>query len=95
MSAIRLDPATLTVQDLTPWEHVFALRGNVTVPRADIVSGAVVTDARAAAPAAFGPPGLVHLGFGRWGPGGPRGSRTLVSVRRGQPAVQHPAATVL
>ena len=71
MSTIRLDPATLTVQ-LTPWEHVFALRGNVTVPRADIVSGAVVTDALAAARGVRAP-GLGAPGVRKVGPGGPAG----------------------
>lgn len=85
MSTIRLAPATLTVQ-LTPWEHVFALRGNVTVPRADIVSGAVVTDALAAARGVRAP-GLGAPGVRKVGTWRSRGSRTLVSVRRGQPAV--------
>ena len=85
MSTIRLAPATLTVQ-LTPWEHVFALRGDVTVPRADVVSGAVVTDALAAA-RGLRAPGLGAPGIRKVGTWRRSGSRTLVSVRRGQPAV--------
>ena len=85
MSTIRLDPATLTVQ-LTAWEHVFALRGNVTVPRADIVSAVVVADALAAARGVRAP-GLGAPAIRKVGTWRSRGSRTLVSVRRGQPAV--------
>ena len=85
VSSIRLDPTTVTVE-LTTWEHIFALRGNVTVPRGDITSSKVVTDALAAA-RGLRAPGLGAPGIRRVGARRMRGSRTLVSVRGDQPAV--------
>ena len=85
MSTIRLDPTTMTVE-LTTWEHIFALRGNVTVPRGDITSAKVVPDALAAA-RGLRAPGLGAPGIRKVGTWRTRGSRTLVSVRRDQPAV--------
>jgi len=85
MSTIRLDPTTVTVE-LTTWEHVFTLRGDVTVPRGDIASAEVATDALAAA-RGLRAPGLGAPGIRKVGTWRTRGSRTLVSVRRNQPAV--------
>jgi pimeloyl-ACP methyl ester carboxylesterase len=85
MGTIRLDRTTVTVE-LTTWEHVLALGGDVTVPRGAITSVSVVTDALAAAaelrPLGRGLPGIRQAGTWRM-----RRPRTLVSVRRGQPAV--------
>jgi hypothetical protein len=50
MSTTRLDPTT--------WQHIFALRGNETVPRGNINSAMVVNDALATAR------GLRALGLG-------------------------------
>ncbi len=85
MSTIRLDPTTVTVE-LTMWEHIVALRGDVMVPRGDITSVEFVPDALAAARGLRAPrrgaPGIRKVGTRRM-----RGSRTLVSARRDQPAV--------
>lgn len=85
MSTIRLDPTTVTVE-LTTWEHAFTLRGDVTVPRGDIASVEVAPDALAAA-RGLRAPGLGAPGIRKVGTCRTRGSRTLVSVRRNQPAV--------
>lgn len=85
MSTIRIDPATVTIE-LTTWEHAFALRGDVTVPRQEIASAEVVPDALAAA-RGLRAPGLGAPGIRKVGTWRTRGSRTLVSVRRNQPAV--------
>lgn len=84
MSTVRVDPTTVTVE-LTRWERIFALRGNVTVARGDITSVELVPDALAAA-RGLRAPGLGAPGI-RIGTWRTRGSRTLVSVRRDQPAV--------
>lgn len=86
MSTIRIDPTTVAIE-LTNWERVFALRGDVTIPRGDIASVAVLTDALAAAKG-LRAPGLGAPGIRKVGTWRTRGSRTLVSVRRGQPAVR-------
>ncbi len=85
MSTIRLDPTTVTVE-LTVWERIVALRGDVTVPRGDVTSVEVVPDALAAARGVRAP-GLGAPGIRKVGTWRARGSRTLVSVRRNQPAV--------
>jgi hypothetical protein len=86
MASLLVRPPSLCVR-LTRAEKIAGLLRDVDVPLASVRDVAVVDDALVAttglrAPG-FGLPGLRKIGTWRG-----RGSRTLVCVRRGQPAVR-------
>jgi hypothetical protein len=86
MATIEMTSGTLRVS-LTRTEKVLGLLRDLEVPLSAVRSVAVVPDGLAAARGVRAPglglPGLRLIGTWRR-----RGSRTLVSVRRGQPAVR-------
>ncbi|MGY1723547.1 hypothetical protein [Blastococcus sp. SYSU DS0533] len=86
MATLQLTPETLSVH-LTPGEKLAGLLRDVEVPRSAISQVEVVTDA---VPAARGlrAPGLALPGVRKIGTWRRPGERTLVCVRRGQPAVR-------
>ncbi len=86
MATVTTTPQTLTVT-LSRSERVLGLLRDLEVPRSAVQAVEVVPDGLAAtrgwrAPG-LGLPGRRHIGTWRR-----RGEKTLVSVRRGQPAVQ-------
>ncbi|WP_091115659.1 hypothetical protein [Geodermatophilus dictyosporus] len=86
MATIRTTPGTLTVT-LTRAEKVLGLLRDLEVPLSAVRSVEAVPDGLAAARGLRAPglglPGLRLIGTWRR-----RGTRTLVSVRRGEPAVR-------
>ena len=86
MATVQLTPETLTVH-LSRGEKVLGLLRDLTVPRSSVTAVEVVPDGLSAlrgirAPG-LGLPGLRAIGTWRR-----RGERSLVSVRRGQPALR-------
>ncbi len=86
MATVTATPETLTVT-LSRSERVLGLLRDLEVPRSAVQSVEVVPDGIAAtrglrAPG-LGVPGIRYIGTWRG-----RGGKTLVSVRRGQPAVR-------
>ena len=85
MAELTASPTNVTVR-LSPAEQVWALRGDVTVPRSAVVSAVVRDDGLRAVEGLRAPglglPGVAKVGTwrGRWG-------KDLVVVRRAQPAV--------
>ncbi len=86
MATVTATPQTLTVT-LSGSERVLGLLRDLEVPRSAVQAVEVVPDGLAAARGwrapGLGLPGLRHIGTWRR-----RGEKTLVSVRRGQPAVR-------
>jgi hypothetical protein len=86
MATLQLTPTTLTVR-LTRGEKIAGLLRDVTLPRSAVRAAELVEDAL---PAARGlrAPGLALPGARKIGTWRRAGERTLVCVRRGQPAVR-------
>ncbi|MCI4062869.1 hypothetical protein MRQ36_09910 [Micromonospora sp. R77] len=86
MATIELTPELLRVR-LTPAEKLWALRGDLTVPRTAIREVSIVADGvhgtRGLRAPGLGLPGVRKVGTWRGAAG-----RELVSVRAGQPAVR-------
>jgi hypothetical protein len=86
MATLQLTPSTLAVR-LTPGERIAGLLRNVEVPLAAVRSAEVVTepltDLRG-----LRAPGLALPGIRKVGTWRRPGERTMVCVRRGQPAVR-------
>jgi hypothetical protein len=86
MATLQLTPSTLAVR-LTPGERIAGLLRDVEVPLAAVRSAEVVTepltDLRG-----LRAPGLALPGIRKVGTWRRPGERTLVCVRRGQPAVR-------
>ncbi|MGY1718971.1 hypothetical protein ACI8AG_07985 [Blastococcus sp. SYSU DS0552] len=86
MATLQLTPSTVAVR-LTLGEKIAGLLRDVEVPRSAVGSAEVVADAL---PATRGlrAPGLALPGARKIGTWRRPGERTLVCVRRGQPAVR-------
>ncbi len=86
MAALQLTPTTLSVR-LTPGEKLAGFLRDLEVPRSAVRDVAVVSDPLSGVRGLRAPglalPGVRTIGTWRW-----RGERTLVCVRRGQPAVR-------
>jgi hypothetical protein len=86
MAALRLTPTGLTVR-FTRAEKIAGLLRDVEIPRPAIRSAEVVTDPLAGV-RGLRAPGLALPGRRKIGTWRRPGERTLVSVRKGQPAVR-------
>jgi hypothetical protein len=86
MATVHLTDSTLTVR-LTRWEKIAGLLRDVEVPRSAIRSADVVVDP-VGAMRGLRAPGLGLPGVRKIGTWRRPGERTLVSVRRGQPALR-------
>jgi hypothetical protein len=86
MATLQLTDATLTVR-LTRFEKLAGLLRDVTVPRSAVRDAEVVPDP-VAAMRGLRAPGLALPGVRRVGTWRRPAERTLVCVRRGQPAVR-------
>ena len=86
MATVTTTPQTLTVT-LSRAERVLGLLRDLEVPRSAVQSVEVVPDGCAATPGVRAP-GLALPGLRRVGTWRGRGEKTLVSVRRGRPAVR-------
>jgi hypothetical protein len=86
MATVTTTPQTLHVT-LTTAEKILGLLRDLTVPRSSVASVEVLPDGLAAA-RGLRAPGLGLPGVRKIGTWRARGDRSLVSVRRGQPAVR-------
>ncbi|TYP82886.1 hypothetical protein [Blastococcus xanthinilyticus] len=86
MATLQATPTTLTVR-LTRGEKIAGLLHDVSVPRSSIREVDVVRDGPGA-PRGLRAPGLGLPGLRKIGTWRRPGERTLVCVRRGQPAVR-------
>lgn len=85
MAAIEFTPASLSLR-LTRFEKIAGLLRDVEMPRSAVVGAEVVAEPLRNLPG-MRAPGLGLPGRRAIGTWRRRGQRTLVSVRRGQPAV--------
>jgi hypothetical protein len=86
MATVTTTPQTLSVT-LTTTEKTLGLLRDLTVPRSAVTSVEVVPDGLSA-PRGLRAPGLGLPGVRKIGTWRARGEKSLVSVRRGQPAVR-------
>ncbi|WP_456919905.1 hypothetical protein [Geodermatophilus sp. SYSU D00708] len=86
MATVTTTPQTLRIT-LTTAEKVLGLLGDLEVPRASVTSAEVVPDGLAGA-RGLRAPGLGLPGVRKIGTWRAREEKSLVSVRRGQPAVR-------
>ena len=86
MSNVELRGDTVAVH-LTRWEKVAGLLRDVEFPRSAVVSAEALPDGIGAAKG-LRAPGLAWPGLRKVGTWRRRGSRTLVAVRRGEPALR-------
>lgn len=86
MATIQLTPSELTVQ-LTRFEKIAGLLRDIEVPLSDVGTVDVVPDPLTA-PRGLRAPGLGLPGVRKIGTWRAPGERTMVCVRRGQPAVR-------
>jgi hypothetical protein len=85
MATVQLTPTTVTVH-FTRAEKVWGLLRDVELPRTAVRHVDVVQDS-VSAPRGLRAPGLAWPGRRKIGTWRRRGEKSLVSVRRGQPAV--------
>jgi hypothetical protein len=86
MPTVQLTPTTLTVR-FTPGEKIAGLLRDVELPRSAVRGAEVVLDPMTAM-RGLRAPGLALPGVRKVGTWRRPGERTLVCVRRGQPAVR-------
>jgi hypothetical protein len=86
MATVQLTPTTVTVH-FTRAEKIWGVLRDVTLPRDAVRSAEVVTDPLTAT-TGLRAPGLALPGRRKIGTWRRPGERTLVCVRRGQPAVR-------
>jgi hypothetical protein len=86
MATIKITDTTLEIR-FRPWEKVAGLLRDLEVPRSAVTGVTVETDALRAA-RGLRAPGLAIPGVRKVGTWRGRGRRTMVSVRRNQPALR-------